>query len=200
MPDVATGAWLSGAGATFALITLAEFGDKSQLVCMTLACRYRGLPVLLGAMAAFIVLNALAVLFGAAVARWLPEALLAGLVALLFGFFGLHALLAAADDEEAEVPERSSHGIFLTTFLLILVAEFGDKTQLAVAGLGGTEPPTAVWVGATLALLLTSTIGVVAGRRVLQRLPLAWLHRFSGVLFLLLAGLAGWRAASALLA
>jgi hypothetical protein len=54
------------------LIALAEIGDKSQLVCMTLAARHRGLPVVIGAIAAFAVLNLLAVLFGAAVAAWLP--------------------------------------------------------------------------------------------------------------------------------
>ena len=64
--------WLSSAGATYLLIALAEFGDKSQLVCMTLAARHRGMPVVVGAVAAFAVLNLLAVLFGAAVAAWLP--------------------------------------------------------------------------------------------------------------------------------
>lgn len=56
----------------FSLIALAEIGDKSQLVCMTLAACHRHWPVLLGASAAFIVLNVLAVLFGAAVATWVP--------------------------------------------------------------------------------------------------------------------------------
>ncbi len=63
-----SGQWLGSAGTTFLLVGLAEFGDKSQLVCMTLAARHRGLPVLVGAIAAFAVLNLLAVLFGAAVA------------------------------------------------------------------------------------------------------------------------------------
>ncbi len=201
MPEALTAGWLSSAGAAFLLIALAEFGDKSQLVCMTLACRYRGGPVLLGAVSAFALLNALAVGFGAAVARWLPEPILAGGVALLFAGFGIHALRAAngADGEET-VPGRSGHGIFLTTFLLIVMAEFGDKTQIAVAGLGSATRPVAVWTGATLALLFTSGVGVVAGRRVLQRLPLGWLHRVSGGLFLLLAVFAAWRAWQALAA
>ena len=77
---------------SFTLIALAELGDKSQLVCMTLAARYRHWPVILGAATAFLVLNTLAVLFGAGVAAWLPERVMAGLVAVLFGAFGLHAL------------------------------------------------------------------------------------------------------------
>ena len=74
-----------------------------------------------------------------------------------------------------------------TTFLLVGLAEFGDKTQLAVAGLGSTGEPAAVWTGATLALAGTSALGVFAGRRLLNRLPLLWIHRISGVFFLLLA-------------
>ena len=58
---------------TFTLVALAEIGDKSQLVCMTLAARYRHWPVILGAATAFLILNTLAVLFGAGVAAWVPE-------------------------------------------------------------------------------------------------------------------------------
>ncbi|HBA66649.1 MAG TPA: UPF0016 domain-containing protein, partial [Methylococcaceae bacterium] len=58
---------------SFILIAAAEIGDKSQLVCMTLAARHRALPIILGAIAAFALLNTLAVIFGAAIAKWLPE-------------------------------------------------------------------------------------------------------------------------------
>lgn len=179
---------------TFTLIGLAEIGDKSQLVCMTLAARHRHWPVLLGAAMAFLVLNALAVVFGAGVAAWVPERLTAGIVALLFGAFGIHALRTQHDDESEEVVERPGHGIFFTTLLLILVAEFGDKTQIAVAGLAGSMAPLPVWIGATAALIMVSALGVWAGRTVLQRLPLLWLHRIGGGIFLLFALLAAWRA------
>jgi putative Ca2+/H+ antiporter (TMEM165/GDT1 family) len=179
---------------TFTLIALAELGDKSQLVCMTLAARHRHWPVILGATTAFLVLNALAVLFGAGVAAWVPERVTAGLVAVLFGAFGLHALLKQDDDGSEDVEERSGHGIFLTTLLLIFVAEFGDKTQIAVAGLASSLAPLPVWLGASSALVMVSVLGVWAGRTVLQRLPLHWLHRVSGAVFLLFALLAAWRA------
>jgi putative Ca2+/H+ antiporter (TMEM165/GDT1 family) len=179
----------------FALIALAELGDKSQLVCMTLAARYRGWAVLLGASLAFALLNVLAVLFGAAVSAWLPGRVTAGIAALLFALFGLHALLMpAAEDEPATRPGARS--AVLSTFLLILAAEFGDKTQLAVAGLAGTLPPAPVWFGATAALVLLSALGIWIGRRLFQRLSLTWIHRASGVLFLLFAGLSAWRALS----
>lgn len=187
---LAPGAWLSSAGATFLLIALAEIGDKSQLVCMTLAARHRGLPVVLGAVAAFAFLNLLAVLFGAAIAAWLPEWAITAAVAVLFGFFGISALRFKAEDDDEDIAEKPGHGIFATTFLMIFLAEFGDKTQIAVAGMGSTADATATWVGATLALACTSILGVVAGRRWLNRLPLHWIHRISGVFFLLLALLA----------
>ena len=68
----------------------------------------------------------------------------AGLVAVMFGTFGLHALYKQDDSESEDVEERSGHGIFLTTLLLIFVAEFGDKTQIAVAGLASSFSPMPV--------------------------------------------------------
>lgn len=193
MPDlavVAPGNWFSSAGATFLLIALAEFGDKSQLVCMTLAARHRGLPVILGAVAAFAILNLLAVLFGAAVAAWLPEWVVTLAVAALFAAFGISALRYSDDDDDEAIEEKPGHGVVATTFLLIFLAEFGDKTQIAVAGMGSTANTAAVWTGATLALACTSLLGVFAGRKLLHRLPLVWIHRVSGAFFLLLAVLA----------
>ncbi|MBS1139478.1 MAG: hypothetical protein H6R13_931 [Proteobacteria bacterium] len=196
MPDIAVvapGAWLSSAGATFLLIALAEFGDKSQLVCMTLAARHRGLPVVLGAVAAFAILNLLAVLFGAAVAAWLPDWVVTLAVAALFTVFGISALRFEEEEGDEEIEEKPGHGIFATTFLMIFLAEFGDKTQIAVAGMGSAADASAIWVGATLALACTSLLGVFAGRRLLNHLPLKWIHRISGVFFLLLALLATLR-------
>ena len=182
---------------TFSLIVLAEIGDKSQLVCMTLAARYRPWPVLLGAIVAFAFLNGLAVVFGAAVAHWLPESVVLGVVGILFLLFGLHALRRANDQEADAVPERlASHSLLLSTLLLITLAEFGDKTQIAVAGLGGTTDPVAVWIGATLALSAASALGVLAGRTILQRLSVSLLHRLSGGVFIVLGVLALLRLAA----
>ncbi|MCK5189470.1 MAG: TMEM165/GDT1 family protein, partial [Methylococcales bacterium] len=73
-------------------------------------------------------------------------------------------------------------------------AEFGDKTQLAVVAFSSTSLPIAVWIGATIALALTSTLGVIAGRTVLQKCPLTLLHKLSGAIFLILAVLAAYNA------
>lgn len=193
--------WLSGVGpafwatiSTFAVIFLAELGDKSQLVCMTLAARHRRVPVLVGAVAAFVLLNGLAVVFGVGLAKWIPERILAIAVAILFAVFGMLALLAREEDPDASPAAWSRGGIVAATFSMIVLAEMGDKTQIAVAGLAATLAPIAVWLGATLALVATSALGVWIGSRLLQVMPLHRLHQLSGVLFLALAGLALTRA------
>jgi putative Ca2+/H+ antiporter (TMEM165/GDT1 family) len=182
------------AGTSFILIAAAEMGDKSQLVCMTLASRHRATPVLLGAITAFAFLNILAVLFGAAIASWFPDYIVSATVALLFAIFGIHSLRVEDDEEEDNVVEKSGHSIFFTTFLLITVAEFGDKTQLAVVALSSTSLPIAVWIGASCALAFTSALGVLAGRTILQNIPLTFLHKISGAIFLILAMLASYNA------
>jgi len=98
------------------------------------------------------------------------------------------------EDENEEIKEKSGHSIFFTTFLLITVAEFGDKTQLAVVGLSSTAAPIAVWLGSTVALASTSALGILAGRTILQKVPLVLLHRISGTIFLMLSVFAGYRA------
>ncbi|MDO9140566.1 MAG: TMEM165/GDT1 family protein [Methylobacter sp.] len=179
---------------SFVLIAAAEIGDKSQLVCMSLASRHRPMPILLGAIAAFALLNTLATVFGVAIASWLPEYIVAAIVALLFACFGIHSLRVETEDENNAIKEKSGHSIFFTTFLLITVAEFGDKTQLAVVGLSSTAAPIAVWLGATAALALTSALGILAGRTFLQKVPLALLHKISGGIFLVLSTFAAYRA------
>ena len=180
------------ASTSFLLVAAAEIGDKSQLVCMTLAARHRALPVLLGAIASFAFLNSLAVIFGVAIASWFPAYIVSATVAILFAVFGLHSLGVNEEGDDEEVLEKSGHNLFFTTFLLITVAEFGDKTQLAVVALSSTALPIAVWVGATSALILTSTLGVIAGRTILQKCPLSLLHKISGLIFLVLAILAAY--------
>ena len=182
------------AATSFTLIAAAEIGDKSQLVCMTLASRHRAAPVLLGAVAAFAFLNTLAVVFGVAIASWLPEYIVATIVAALLAAFGIHSLRVEIEDENEEVKEKSGRSIFFTTFLLITVAEFGDKTQLAVVALSSTAAPIAVWFGSTAALALTSALGILAGRTILHKVPLALLHKISGSIFLMLSVFAGYKA------
>ncbi len=189
VPDSVT--FLSTTATTFALIFLAEIGDKTQLVCMTLAARHRGWPVFIGATTAFILLNILAVAFGAALAQWLPANVMILIVAVLFGLFGIQALRASKEDDDDDNTEpKSGRSILLSAFMLIFVAELGDKTQIAVASLAGTAPAIPVWVGSTLALGLSAGLAVVAGRQLLARISMSLLNKISGIFFIALAALA----------
>lgn len=180
---------------SFLLVFAAEMGDKSQLVCMALAARHRAIPVALGAIFAFAFLNTLAVIFGVAIANWLPDYVVSGTVAILFLVFGVQSLRTTEDNEEAVI-KKSSHNLFFTTFLLITMAEFGDKTQFAVVALSSTQLPLAVWIGATIALAITSILGCIAGQTIFQKISLIWLHRISGVFFLSLSIWAGYQTIS----
>ena len=177
----------SVSASSYFLIFAAEIGDKSQLVCMALAARHRATPVMLGAILAFILLNTMAVTFGVAIASWIPEVVTSAIVAILFLLFGIHALRIEEDSDNENVSISSDRSILAATFLLITVAEFGDKTQLAVVALSSTSIPIAVWVGSTIALITTSALGVIAGRTLLQKIPITLFHRISGIIFILLA-------------
>ena len=190
--------FLAVSGSSYLLIFAAEIGDKSQLVCMVLAARYRAFPVILGSTLAFMFLNTLAVTFGVVIASWMPEAFISAIVAILFAIFGIHALRMEEESDNESMAITSNHNILITTFLLIAVAEFGDKTQLAVVALSSTSIPTAVWLGSTVALITTSILGVLAGRTILQRIPITLLHRISGVIFIILAIFAGYKTYAAL--
>lgn len=179
--------WVAAGSTPFGVVLLAEMGDKSQLVCMALAARHRHWPVLAGATVAFVLLNTIAVLFGTGLSHWVPERIVAGAVAVLFAVFGILLLRAGREDEDDQFVERTGHGVFFTAFLMIFLAEMGDKTQIAVAGMASTMPAAAVWMGATLALIATSALGVLAGRKFLRRMPMRRLHQLSGLFFLGLA-------------
>jgi putative Ca2+/H+ antiporter (TMEM165/GDT1 family) len=180
----------------FVVVFVAELGDKSQLVCLTLAARYGARPVVLGAVLAFALLNALGVLAGAVVAAAVPRSLLLAAVAAGFWSFGLHALLGGdASDEVGDV--GAGPRPVLVAFAMTFASELGDKTQLAVAGMAMMMNPLAAWVGATAALASTSMSGAVLGRSLLARLPAGRMRTISGLLFLAFGAttaLAAWQA------
>lgn len=172
---------------SFGVIVLAEFGDKSQLVCMTLAARHQSRPVIIGATLAFLLLNGLAVTVGSVVTQLVPPLWVNLAATALFILFGLHSLFANDDEEdEQQAATLSKKSIVLTAFSLIFLAELGDKTQLAVATMATTHNPLAVWLGSSLALLATTVIGVIVGMKLLKLISPQRLHRLSGLLFIVL--------------
>ncbi len=189
MGDLETGPFLSA----LSLTTLAELGDKSFMVLLALATTHGRVPVLAGAVAAFAVLNLAAVALGAALADALPVRALLGASGLLFLTLAVLAWRSAGDeDDEAEAERRSSaRHPFVVTFTALLVAEMGDKTQIAIAGLAARfDEPAWVFAGGTLGLALVSVVAVTAGAALARQLPTALLHRLGAVVFAVFGALA----------
>ena len=172
---------------SFSLLFLAEMGDKSQLIAMTLACRFHRTPVVIGVLSAFLVLNVLAVLAGGALFEWVPQRLVLTAAGGLFLYFAYRSWRDGEDaDETEETVAIAAHGVVVTSFLMIFLAELGDKTQLAMVGLvAGTGAPWSVLVGGTLALWSVSVIGILVGGSLLRRISPVWMHRVAALLFLL---------------
>ena len=184
--------------AAFALLFLAEMGDKTQLMAMTLAHRYRVLPVVVGTFAAFALLNLLAVLVGEGLARLIPRDVVLIAAGLLFLLFAWRSWRDAG--EEGEQATTIDHRrAWLTSFTLIFVAELGDKTQLALVALAAqTGALWSVFVGGTLALWSVSLLGILVGRTLLRRIEPRLVHRVAALLFLafglLALGQVAWEA------
>lgn len=185
---------------SFVLLFLAEMGDKTQLMAMTLAHRYRPLPVIGGVFAAFLALNVLAVLVGETLFQFVPRDVILFAAGTLFVFFAVRLWRDAARNEETSAGPTGGQGAFISSFALIFVAELGDKTQLAMIALvAGTGDPWAVFVGGTAALWTVSLIGIALGTTLLKRVPGTLVHRAAALLFLVFGILAigqvvhGWR-------
>lgn len=190
---------VAAAVATFLAVFPAELPDKTMVATLVLTTRFRRpFAVWCGVAAAFTVHVVLAVILGKLLSE-LPTRPVNAAVALLFGV-GAVILWRSADDEEEvgdDVGEASGFGgIAGRSFGVILLAEFGDLTQLTTAGMAArTGMPVAVAVGALAALWSVAAIGAVAGQQLLRVLPLRLVRRIAAVIF---AGLALWTAVEAI--
>ena len=174
---------------TFGIIFLAELGDKTQLTAMALATRHPWKKIFIGIALAFALLNVGAVLVGKLLFAFLPLFWIKLVSGGLFLFFGVSTLRSGGFDEEEEDEEErslSDRGPVVTSFFMILLAELGDKTQLVTTSLAAQhESLLAVYAGSTLALWAVSLIGIFVGKQLTRFVPLAYVHRGAGTLFLI---------------
>jgi Ca2+/H+ antiporter, TMEM165/GDT1 family len=174
---------------TFGIIFLAELGDKTQLTAMALATRHPWRRVFIGLAVAFALLNLGAVLVGKLFFALLPLFWVKLVSAVLFLYFGISTLRTAGFDEGEEGTQEGrfrQRGPVMTAFIMILLAELGDKTQLVTASLAAQrDAPLAVFAGSTLALWSVSLLGIFVGRQLTRFVPLAMIHKGAGTLFLL---------------
>ncbi|WP_327694545.1 TMEM165/GDT1 family protein [Streptomyces sp. NBC_00459] len=175
----------------FGVVFLAELPDKTALAGLVLGTRYRASYVFAGVAAAFAVHVALAVAAGS-VLTLLPQQIVHALTGVLF-LGGAAVLLMKKDEGEGEVPrpeDQSFWKVAGTGFMLILVAEFGDLTQIMTANLAARyDDPLSVGLGAVLALWAVAGLGIVGGRALMKRVPLDLITKVAAVLML---GLGVW--------
>ncbi|UJW34369.1 TMEM165/GDT1 family protein [Saccharothrix sp. AJ9571] len=186
---------------TFGLVLAVELPDKTLVATLVLTTRFRAWPVFAGVTAAFAVQSTIAVLFGS-VLTLLPETLVSGIVAVMFGV-GAYFLLRegfapAADGEEGAARIGPGPVTFLrsslTSFGVLFAAEWGDASQLATAGLAARlEQPVAVGVGAFCALVAVAGIAVFVGQKVRSRIRPKLIQRVAGFVFSAFSVAALWQ-------
>lgn len=177
--------------AAVALIAAAEIGDKSQLLALALAARFRRPWSVAGGIAvAALVSHGLAGFLGTWVAAHIPETLQARLVGAGFLLMALWVLLPDGhDDDAANIPQRSVRSALLATALLFFVAELGDKTQIATLALAARfEEPLPVIAGAAIGMTAINLPVVWLGHRFAARLPVRPM-RFAGAALFALLGM-----------
>lgn len=180
------------AATVFGVIFLSELPDKTALASLILGSRYRPSYVFAGVATAFAVHVGLAIAAGSLLAL-IPHRPLEIVVAVLFAL-GAVLLLRGRDEKDGEHVDL--HGgepgfwrVAWTGFLVILVAEFGDLTQIATATLAARyHDPLSVGVGAVLALWAVAAVAIAGGRGLLKLIPLTWVTRIAAVIMLILAG------------
>ncbi|MFC8916044.1 TMEM165/GDT1 family protein [Streptomyces sp. WAC05374] len=182
---------LSITAIAFGVVFLAELPDKTALAGLMLGTRYRASYVFAGVAAAFAVHVVLAVAAGS-VLTLLPHRLVQALVGVLF-LCGAAVLLLKKDDGEDEQIKAPADQSFWKVsgagFMLILVAEFGDLTQIMTANLAARyDDPLSVGLGAVLALWAVAGIGILGGRTLMKYVPLRLITRVAACLMLALAG------------
>ncbi|MFD5395078.1 TMEM165/GDT1 family protein [Streptomyces sp. NPDC127097] len=178
------------AAVVFGVVFLAELPDKTALAGLMLGTRYRASYVFAGVAAAFLVHVALAIAAGS-VLNLLPHRVVQGVVGVLF-LAGAAVLLFRKGDDEEEVKKPADQSFWKVSgagFMMILVAEFGDLTQIMTANLAARyDAPLSVGVGAVLALWAVAGLGILGGRTLMKYVPLALITKIAAAVMLLLAG------------
>ncbi|OKK08130.1 MULTISPECIES: TMEM165/GDT1 family protein [unclassified Streptomyces] len=176
---------------TFGVVFLAELPDKTALAGLMLGTRYRASYVFAGVAAAFAIHVVLAVAAGS-VLTLLPHRLVQALVGVLFLAGAAVLLLKKGDDEDEKIKAPADQSFWKVSgagFMLILVAEFGDLTQIMTANLAARyDNPLSVGLGAVLALWAVAGIGILGGRTLMKYVPLRLITKVAACLMLALAG------------
>ncbi len=175
---------------SFGVILLAELGDKSQLIALAFAARYRAWVVLLAVTLATLLVHAGSVVIGLAFAVTLPTAAIQ--VAAGLAFFGFAAWTLRGDalgDDDERRARRAGTWAVVTIGTAFFLAELGDKTMLATVTLATTEEPWGTWLGSTAGMVVADAIAIAVGAILGTRLPERAVKVFAAVAFVAFGGL-----------
>ncbi|MDQ7910581.1 TMEM165/GDT1 family protein [Phytohabitans sp. ZYX-F-186] len=164
--------FLAALAVSFGVIFVAELGDKSQLMALTFATRFRPWPVLVGITAATAVVHAVSVGVGYGLGAALPTgwiSLAAGVAFLGFGAWTLRG--DSLTDEERSRAERTKRSAIVAVSVAFFLAELGDKTMLATITLATQHGWLGTWIGSTVGMVAADALAILAGRMLGRRLP-----------------------------
>jgi putative Ca2+/H+ antiporter (TMEM165/GDT1 family) len=167
-------------------VTLAEMGDKTQLLAMAFASKYKASKVLIGVFIATVLNHGLAVAAGNYITRWEgAQVWIQGIAALSFIFFGLWTI--RGDKLDGEDKKKSNFGPIITVAIAFFIAELGDKTQLATIALAAKFPtsPVAILIGTTTGMIIADGIGIIIGVVMGKKIPERTVKLISAAAFIL---------------
>ncbi len=157
---------------SFGIIFVAELGDKSQLMAMTFAARYRAVTILIAITMATALVHLISVLFGAVVGVALPTDLISVVAGVAFLGFAAWTLRGDELDEDDEArAAQSNRSVLWTVGLAFFLAELGDKTMLATITLATNHGLVGTWIGSTLGMVAADALAILVGQQLGARLP-----------------------------
>ena len=172
-----------------AIVALAEMGDKTQLLALLLAARFRKpVPILVAILLATLINHGLSAVLGQWVTTVIGPEVLLWIVSI--GFIAMAVWMLIPDelgDENASINKWQKFGVFGATFILFFLAEIGDKTQIATVALAARFD-SVFWVmlGTTLGMMLANAPAVFFGDKLANRLPISLIHKIGAAIFLVI--------------
>ena len=186
--DFLSGNWLASAGTTFLLVGLAEIGDKTQLLALVLAAKFRKpVPIILGILAATLVNHAMAGVAGAWISAAIGPVAMRWILGISFIAMAAWTLIPDKLDDDGDRDKAPRFGVFGTTLVAFFLLEMGDKTQIATVALAAKYSSlVAVVAGTTLGMMLANVPAVLLGEVAAKKLPMKVVHRIAAGIFFVL--------------
>ncbi len=179
--------WLFIIAITFSSVFVAEIGDKSQLITISLASKYENKTVFLGIFSGIVLVTLLAVAFGTIIFQYIPLTYVKIVASIIFLSFGIYTLFNHKKEKINIEKERKS--VFASSFLFSIFAELGDKTQLVVIALTARySSPFLVLVGSLAGMGAIISIGVLLGSKTGDFFKRKKIDLIAGGLFIIIGG------------